>query len=93
MKLPIDYHISHWTIRKEARQEYIKRQNGLCSHCGKLLTELPAPHIRRKTIDRSLFPANFFNWPVHLHHSHTTGLTIGAVHNLCNAVLWQYHEE
>jgi hypothetical protein len=30
---------------------------------------------------------------VHLHHSHETGMTIGAVHARCNAVLWQYHGE
>jgi hypothetical protein len=28
-----------------------------------------------------------------LHHCHQTGLTIGAVHAKCNAVLWQYHGE
>jgi hypothetical protein len=28
--------------------------------------------------------------PVHLQHSHVTGLTEGAVHAFCNAVLWQY---
>jgi hypothetical protein len=41
----------------------------------------------------SLFPKNFLKWPVHLHHSHDTGMTIGAVHSYCNAVLWQYHNE
>ena len=33
---------------------------------------------------------NFFKWPVHLHHCHDTGMTTGAVHCYCNAVLWQY---
>lgn len=32
-------------------------------------------------------------YPVHLHHDHKTGLTIGAVHAKCNAVLWQYYGE
>ena len=47
----------------------------------------------RMYITNSLFPPNFFKWPVHLHHSHDTGMTIGAVHARCNAVLWQYHGE
>jgi hypothetical protein len=45
----------------------------------------------KKKINARLFPPNFFNWPVHLHHCHVTGLTIGAIHCHCNAVLWQYH--
>jgi hypothetical protein len=28
--------------------------------------------------------------PIHLQHDHDTGLTEGAVHAYCNAVLWQY---
>jgi hypothetical protein len=40
-----------------------------------------------------LFPELFLKYPVHLHHSHVTGLTIGAVHAYCNAVLWVYHDE
>ena len=46
-----------------------------------------------KWIDEELVPENFFKYPVHLHHSHYTGMTIGAVHANCNAVLWQYHGE
>ena len=38
-----------------------------------------------------LFPESFFKYPVHLHHSHDTGKTIGAVHAYCNAVLWEYY--
>ena len=30
MKLPIDYTKAHWTVRKEARLQYIKEQYGLC---------------------------------------------------------------
>jgi len=44
-------------------------------------------------IKKSLFPRGFFGYPIHLHHSHDTGMTIGAVHAHCNAVLWQYEGE
>jgi hypothetical protein len=49
--------------------------------------------VMSKKINVDLFPPNFFKWPVHLHHDHRTGMTIGAVHCRCNAVLWQYHGE
>jgi hypothetical protein len=42
-------------------------------------------------VDLKLFPRGFLSNPVHLHHCHTTGLTIGAVHSRCNAILWQHH--
>lgn len=42
-------------------------------------------------IDERLFPKGFFDHPVHLHHNHDTGLTIGAIHCYCNAISWQYH--
>ena len=52
----------------------------------------PAPkEILDKKIDWSLFPPNFLKYPVHLQHDNDTGMTEGAVHNYCNAVLWQYH--
>ena len=37
-----------------------------------------------------LFPPNFLKYKVHLQHNHSTGMTEGAVHALCNAVMWQY---
>ena len=90
MELPVNYNELHWKERRIVREEYIKLQKGKCCHCGDLLKEKPTMD---KLIDISLFPPNFFKWPVHLHHSHDTGITIGAVHNYCNAVLWQYHGE
>jgi len=47
-------------------------------------------HILNKKIDWSYFPENFLNYPIHLQHNHNSGLTEGAVHNYCNAVMWQY---
>lgn len=93
VNLPIDYPSASWYRRKLARMEYIKRQGGKCYHCGAPLEGAPAQHILNKPINPRLFPAGFFSAPVHLHHDHKTGQTIGAVHNLCNAVLWQYHGE
>jgi hypothetical protein len=93
MKLPINYKNSHWTVRDEAREKYVELQGGKCCHCGNPLDGEPNDEIMAKDVDEHLFPANFFYYPVHLHHSHITGLTIGAVHCRCKAVLWQYHNE
>jgi len=93
MKLPIDYDKLHWKDRKLVREEYIRLQNGRCCYCGNLLEEKPINEVLISEIDESLFPPTFFKHPVHLHHDHNTGLTIGAIHNRCNAFLWQYHGE
>ncbi len=46
--------------------------------------------ITDKKINWKLFPENFLKYPIHLQHNHDTGMTEGAVHNYCNAVMWQY---
>jgi hypothetical protein len=88
MELPTDYTKLSPAERREVREEYIKKQNGLCYYCKKRLDEL-SPHIF-KPINESLFPEDFFKYPIHLQHNHDTGLTEGAVHSHCNAVMWQY---
>jgi len=93
MELPVNYEELHWTEKRIVRGEYVKKQKGRCYHCGKPLTGKPSEDVRCFSVDKRLFPPNFFKWPVHLHHCHKTGMTIGAVHNYCNAVLWQYHGE
>jgi hypothetical protein len=93
VKLPINYHDVHFSIRKLAREEYIKQQDGKCYYCGAALSGDPSDDATSLSVDENLFPESFFNWPVHLHHNHDTGMTIGAVHCHCNAVLWQYHGE
>lgn len=93
MDLPVNYETLHYTQRRAVREEYVRLQKGKCCHCGAPLTGPAAEHILKKVIMKSLFPENFFKYPVHLHHSHETGMTIGAIHNYCNAVLWQYHGE
>ncbi len=85
LTLPINYEASHWSIRKKAREQYVSLQHNLSE---------PAPEfIKKKKINTNLFPKNFFKYPIHLHHSHYTKMTIGAVHSHCNAVLWIYHGE
>ncbi len=79
--------------KRAVRSAYINAQNGLCHHCNAPLDGPPAPHVARQKVTRRLYPDNFFKFPVHLHHSHDTDLTIGAVHNHCNAVLWEHHGE
>lgn len=94
MKLPVKYDQLEWWERKEVREEYIRVQEGLCYHCKlPLSTPVPESVIKARPINRILFPKSFFKHPVHLHHCHKTGLTLGAVHHYCNAVLWQYHGE
>jgi len=93
MDLPTDYNKLHWTNRRAVRNEYIKLQKGKCAHCGAPLNGDPTEEILNKPVKKKYFPKGFFKWPVHLHHEHVTGMTIGAVHCYCNAVLWQYHGE
>jgi hypothetical protein len=93
MKLPVDYNTLTPSERRHVREEYIQLQSGKCSHCGESLDGPASAKMLEKKINRRLFPATFFQYPVHLHHCHVTGNTIGAVHNQCNAVLWQYHGE
>ena len=93
ISLPINYDQAHWTTRRQARNQYIIEQKNLCYFCKKSLFEQPTRKIRKAFIDKTLFPPNFFQWPIHLHHDHTTKLTIGAVHARCNAFLWQYNNQ
>lgn len=93
MDLPINYKKLTWQSRLLVRLEYIRLQDGLCCYCNQPLDGNPPDEIMDIYIDRRLFPDNFFRYPVHLHHNHETGMTIGAIHNRCNAVLWQYHHE
>ena len=93
MKLPINYNKASREKRRLAREAYIKRQEGLCCHCKQPLSGPPSSEVDNMSLDLDLFPPNFLHWPVHLHHNHDTGMTIGAVHAKCNGVLWQYYGE
>ena len=76
--------------RAVLRQQYSRVQGFTCYYCAGDLSIRPPED---KAIIWRLFPKHFLKYPVHLHHNHKTGLTIGAVHAYCNAVLWQYHKE
>lgn len=89
-ELPVMYHDTPPKERRLVREEYVWRQGGKCWYCNGSLHMPPPAHIMSKKINRRLFPSNFFKHPVHLQHDHDTGLTEGAVHAVCNAVLWQY---
>ena len=88
--LPVDYTKLHWSKKKEVREQYIEEQEKKCFYCGHNLFESPPKEITDKNIDWSLFPDNFLKVPIHLQHNHSTGMTEGAVHGYCNAVMWQY---
>ena len=90
MNLPVDYTKLTPYERKIVRLWYIKEQDNKCAHCGESLSEEAPSRITDKKINWSLFPENFLKYPVHLQHNHKTGMTEGAVHNYCNAVMWQY---
>lgn len=91
--LPIDYNKAGTEMRRMAREEYARRQNGKCYLCLAPLGGEPAARITATPINENLFPTGFFEHPVHLHHDHRTGLSIGAVHAYCNAYLWQIEGE
>lgn len=89
-KLPVDYDKLHWTEKKEVREQYIDEQNNMCFYCFERLDQKAPERILEKKVDWDLFPEGFLLYPVHLQHNHYTGMTEGAVHNYCNAVMWQY---
>jgi hypothetical protein len=91
-QLPVDYSKLHFTERRLVREQYIQQQNNKCYYCKTNLSLVPPEEITNKDIDWSLFPGGkkFLNYPIHLQHNHKTGMTEGAVHAYCNAVMWQY---
>lgn len=91
-KLPVKYDTLDWRKGKKAlvRAQYIKEQDGKCYYCKQDLTKSPPKHITDKPINWKRFPDNFMKSPIHLQHCHKTGMTEGAVHAYCNAVMFEY---
>jgi hypothetical protein len=89
-KLPLDYTKLTPQQRREVRQQYVKEQKNVCHYCGEDLRKEPSKRVKEKSVDWKLFPSNFLQYPIHLQHNHRTGMTEGAVHSYCNAVMWQY---
>lgn len=88
--LPIDYNTLEQFQRREVRLQYIELQNNKCFYCDENLDQSCAQEVFSKNINWKLFPPNFLKAPIHLQHDHRTGMTEGAVHAYCNAVMWQY---
>ena len=89
-KLPVLYSRADPKQRRAVREQYVREQGGLCYWCKQPLSG-PAPkHITSKKINWRLFPPGFLKHPVHLQHDHSSDLTEGAVHAICNAYMWQY---
>lgn len=78
--------------RRAMRERYVRHQNGKCHFCAEPLSGPPGERAGLR-VRWASFPLGFQNHLIHLHHNHETGMTIGAVHMKCNAVLWQYHGE
>lgn len=88
--LPVDYTKLEWFERRYVREQYVAEQGGDCYYCGCDLAFEPPKAVTDKEISWWLFPQNFFKYPVHLQHNHKSGMTEGAVHAYCNAVMWEY---
>jgi len=76
--------------KAKLRNEYIEFQKGFCLYCKEPLNVAPPKIITDQFINWRLFPKGFLNAPIHLQHDHETGMTEGAVHAYCNAVMWYY---
>jgi hypothetical protein len=92
MPLPTKYGKLSMAGRRAVRQEYIKLQGNKCWYCEGKLDEQPPERILKMRINLHNFPDGFLDHPIHLQHDHNTGLTEGAVHAYCNAVLWEYFQ-
>lgn len=90
MILPAKYDALSSKERRAVREEYVKRQQGKCYYCEESLTQAAPEKITKLEIDWTLFPQFFLKHPIHLQHDHDSGMTEGAVHAYCNAVMWQY---
>lgn len=90
LELPINYEKASPELRRQAREQYIVEQQYRCYFCKEKLDEVPNSEVRSKPLNLNLFPSGFLRHPIHLHHCHRTGMTIGAVHAECNGYLWQY---
>lgn len=92
MKLPTAYRDLTIPQKREVREQYIALQDNKCFYCGHSLFEEPPTEITEMEVNWRLFPQNFLQYPIHLQHSHVTGMTEGSVHAYCNAVMWQYEK-
>ncbi len=83
--------------RRKLRDEYVAYFGGRCLYCDGQLDDKPHEFVCQSAdqIEWDNLPGSkegFLKNPVHLHHDHKTGLTLGPVHALCNAHSWHYYE-
>lgn len=83
--------------RSKLRDEYVVYFKGRCLYCDGQLDDEPHEFVRESAdeIEWDHLPGSkdgFLKSPVHLHHDHETGLTLGPVHALCNAHSWHFYE-
>lgn len=88
---PVHYDTLTPPEKRQVREQYVIEQNGLCYWCHCPLDQQPPKDIQDTYVNLYLFPPNFLKHPIHLQHDHDSGLTEGAVHARCNAIMWQYH--
>ena len=90
--LPTNYRNLEWQERRAVREQYAEEQNNECFWCGSDLNGEVDVDLLDIPVDWSLFPGGeeFLKYPVHLQHDHSTNMTEGAVHSLCNAIMWNY---
>ncbi len=93
VQLPVEYAGLSPSGKQLVRKAYMQKQKGLCYYCRHPLLKPPSYKVQHAKITWSLFPENFQRYPIHLHHDHETGLTLGVVHMRCNAYLWEYENE
>ena len=91
VSLPIKYSQATSKQRKLVREQYAREQDGLCYWCNESLNGKAPLSVTENKVNWKLFPIGFLKYPVHLQHNHDSDLTEGAVHAICNAVMWQYH--
>lgn len=93
MDLPVIYSDLTLAQKRGVRAEYTRRQGNKCQFCNESLDGPPHRKVREASISSELFPPGFFKHPVHLHHDHDTGWTIGATHSRCNAYSFEYYDQ
>ncbi len=96
-KFPQRYRDLNSNQRRKLRDEYIEYFNGRCMYCDELLDDEPHEFVRQSADqidwdDLAGGKEGFLKNPVHLHHDHQTGLTLAAIHAMCNAHSWHFHE-
>ena len=86
--VPQQYSLLSPPQRRQLRDDYVTAQHGICLYCNVPLSSQPPQRIVDYPVDWTLFPSGFLNHPIHLQHCHKTDMTEGAVHAVCNAVMW-----